>query len=110
MDGSGHEVAGVPDFRDYVGAFAMDEDGRTYLLHVPGIVNASLSDLEIGAVINYVMDNWAGNSLQSGFVRFTPREVAARRTLPVTDVVLFRRQIVHRLQANNIRTADYPWP
>jgi len=110
MDGGGHESAGVPDLRDYVGAFAMDEDGRTYLLHVPGIVNASLSDREICAVINYVLDNWGGTSLQPGFARFTPQEVAVRRAQPVTDVVRFRRQIVGRLHARGIRTADYPWP
>ena len=110
MDGSGHAAAGVPDFRDSVGAFAMDEEGRTYLLHVPGIVNASLSDREISAVINFVMDNWGGTSLQPGFARFNPQEVAVRRAQPVTDVVRFRRQIVDRLQARGIRTARYPWP
>jgi hypothetical protein len=110
MDGSGHESAGVPDFRDYVGAFALDEDGRTYLLHVPGIVNASLSDREICAVINYVMDNWGGTSLRPGFTRFTPREVAVLQARPVTDVVRLRRQIVDRLHARGILTAHYPWP
>jgi cytochrome c553 len=109
-DGSGHESVGVPDFRDAVGAFAMDEEGRTYLLHVPGIVNSSLSDAEVAAVLNYVMDQWAGKSLGAGFVRFTPQESAERRTRPVIDVVLFRRQVVARLCGQGIYTAAYPWP
>jgi hypothetical protein len=110
MDGSGHEPAGIPDFRDYIGAFSMDDEGRTYVLHVPGIANASLSDREISAVMNYVMTTWGGTSLRPGFVAFTPEEVAARRARPVADVVGFRRQIVERLHAGGIRTANYPWP
>jgi cytochrome c553 len=110
MDGSGHESAGVPDFRGAVGAFASDEQGRTYLLHVPGIVNSSLSNAEIAAVLNYVMEQWAGDSLGAGFVRFTPKEAAERRAEPVSDVVVFRRRIVERLGGEGIHTANYPWP
>jgi hypothetical protein len=110
MDGNGHESAGVPDFRDAVAAFAMDEEGRTYLLHVPGIVNASLTDEEISAVLNYVMDHWGGKALGSGFVRFTAQESAERRARRVSDVVAFRRQIAARLNGEGIPTAGYPWP
>jgi cytochrome c553 len=110
MDGSGNTPAGIPDFRNYIGAFARDDEGRTYILHVPGIVNASLSDDEISAVINYVVTTWAGTSLRTGFVAFTAQEVAARRVRPVADVVRFRRRIVERLHAAGIQTAAYPWP
>jgi mono/diheme cytochrome c family protein len=109
-DGSGHESAGVPDFRDAVGAFVADEEGRTYLLHVPGIVNSSLTDAEIAAVLNYVMDQWAGTSLRPEFVHFTPQEAAERRARPVSDVVLLRRRVVARLSGQGIHTAAYPWP
>ena len=110
MDGSGNELARIPDFRGYIGAFAADEDGRTYVLRVPGVVNTSLSDSEISAVINYVMNTWGGSSLRHDFVAFTAQEVEARRARPVADVVSFRRQIVERLHASGIPTADYPWP
>lgn len=110
MDGSGTTVGGVPDFRNYIGAFATDDDGRTYVLRVPGVVNASLSDSEISAVINYVMWAWGGTSLLPSFVAFTPEEVAARRTRAVGDIVRFRRQIVGRLSTAGIQTAEYPWP
>ncbi len=109
-DGSGDSAAGIPDLRNSVGAFADDDDGRTYVLHVPGVANASLSDREIAAVINYVMQSWGGTSLSVRFVAFTPDEVAARRARPVDDVVRFRREIVGRLHARGISTADYPWP
>jgi hypothetical protein len=110
IDGSGSRAGGIPDFRNYIGAFAIDDDGRTYVLRVPGVVNASLSDSEISNVMNYVMKTWGGTSLRRGFVAFTPEEVAARRARSVDDVVRLRRQIVERFHAAGIPTADYPWP
>jgi hypothetical protein len=103
-------VSGIPDFQDYVGAFATDDLGRTYVLHVPGVANANLTDNEAAAVMNYVMVTWGGTSLSSGFIRFTAQEVFARRLQLVSDVVLLRRQIVQRLRAKGVLTAPYPWP
>jgi cytochrome c553 len=111
QDGRGGGVnSGIPDFRNFVGAYASDDGGRTYVLHVPGVVNTSLDDAEIAAVINYVMKTWGGTSLRAGFIPFTAREVTSRRARSVPDVVALRRQIVQRLHANGISTAQYPWP
>jgi mono/diheme cytochrome c family protein len=110
LDGSGHPVGGIPDFRGLVGAFAGEEEGRTYLMHVPGVTNASLSDAEIAAVLNYIMDNWAGPSLPSNFKPFDGEEVGRLRAQPIGDVVAYRRQLVQRLTAMGLATADYPWP
>jgi cytochrome c553 len=107
----GHGLGGsIPDFSNFIGAFAHEDDGRTYLLHVPGVIGANLSDGEIAAVINYVMKAWGGTSLEPGFTEFTAEEVALRRARHVEDVVVFRRQIVERLTAAGIATAPYPWP
>lgn len=111
QDGGGGGVnSGVPDFRNFVGAFAGDDGGRTYVLHVPGVVNTSLDDAEIAAVINYLMRTWGGTSLPVDFVEFTADEVSTRRARTVPDVVALRRQVALRLSANGIATADYPWP
>jgi hypothetical protein len=106
----GGATSGIPDLRNFVGAFAGDEGGRTYVLHVPGVVNTSLDDAEIAAVINYVMKTWGGTSLFPDFVPFTTREVIRRRARSVQDVVALRREIVQRLNADGIPTAPYPWP
>jgi cytochrome c553 len=110
IDGSGNPAAGIPDFRGYIGAFAEDDEGRTYVLHVPGVAMSSLSDREISAVVNYLIGTWAGASLRAELIPFTPEEVGVRRAQPITDVVAFRRRIVARLGRAGIRTADYPWP
>ena len=109
-DGSGHEAAGIPDFRNQVGVFAEDNEGRTYLLHVPGVVNSSLDNDRIAAVLNYIMRTWAGASLKMALQNFTSQEVAARREQVVSDVVAMRRQISLRLLREGIKTANYPWP
>ncbi|MCW5718485.1 MAG: hypothetical protein KIS68_11720 [Bauldia sp.] len=110
VTGVGAPLAGIPTFPDVVGVFAGDDDGRTYLFHVPGIVSASLSNREIAGVMNYVMEAWAGRSLPADFVPFTEEEVTMRRAIPVEDVVAFRRAIVERLAAQGLVAADYPWP
>jgi hypothetical protein len=111
QDGRGGGVkSGIPDFQNFVGAFASDDSGRTYVLHVPGVVNTSLDAAEIAAVMNYVMKTWGGKSLRPHFIPFTAREVTTRRARSVPDVVALRRQVVERLHAKGTATADYPWP
>ena len=110
LDGSGHPVGGIPDFRGLVGAFATDEATRAYLAHVPGVIGASLSDAEIAAVLNYIMETWAGTSLPDPYMAFTADEIAVLRAKDVGDVVSYRRELVEDLTAHGIKTAEYPWP
>ncbi|CAN7188089.1 cytochrome c [Devosia sp. LjRoot16] len=109
-DGSGSEPGGIPDFRNYVGAFAQTEDGRRYLMHVPGVVSASLTDKQIADVMNYVMETWGGTSLAADHRPFTGAEVTTLRAEPVGDVVAYRRKVAADLLAQGIATAGYPWP
>lgn len=110
MEGAGSEAGGIPDFRGYVGAFAHSEDGRRYVMHVPGVVGASLSDRQIAEVMNYVMTTWGGVSLPAEYLPFTEAEVAALRGEPVGDVVAYRRKVAEELLGQGIATAGYPWP
>lgn len=110
MDGSGHPVGGIPDFRGYIGAFMNDDDGRTYVVRVPGVAGAGLTAAETAAVLNLVVANWAGGSKPANFRPFTEAEVAERRTRPVTDVVVLRRDIAARLVKQGLPMAEYPWP
>lgn len=110
MDGAGSQVGGIPDFHNYVGAFAHDADGRRYLMHVPGVVSADLSDRQIADVMNYVMATWAEDSLPADFKPFTEAEVTTLRAEPVGDVVAYRRKVAADLLERGIATAGYPWP
>ncbi|AEQ52939.1 c-type cytochrome [Pelagibacterium halotolerans] len=110
MEGAGAPAAGIFDFNGMVGAFAGIDEGRTYLMHVPGVAGSGLSDAEIAAVMNYVMETWAGASLPEPYEPFTEAEVTQRRAIPIPDVVENRRDVAALLAAMGIETADYPWP
>lgn len=110
MTGAGAPDAGIPDFIGLVGAFAGLDEGRTYLMHVPGVVGSGLSDAEIAAVSNYVIETWAGGSLPADWQPFTEAEVTERRAIDIPDVVAKRREVVAVLDAMGIETAAYPWP
>ncbi|WP_181702554.1 c-type cytochrome [Chthonobacter albigriseus] len=110
LDGAGSEKGGIPALRDSIGAFAGDDEGRTYVVKVPGVRNANLTPAQTAAVLNYVMKTFAGSSLPPDAEPFDEAEVASRQSRPVTDVVALRRDVAARLKERGITVADYPWP
>ncbi|MDH2432347.1 hypothetical protein QCD60_07205 [Pokkaliibacter sp. MBI-7] len=111
QDGSGSLAGGIPDFRGFVASFSFTPAGRLYLMHVPGVVSASLDNREIAAVMNYVMHEWGGDSFHARqYTPFTEQEVASLQQQEVKDVVKLRREVVKDLQAQGLPVAPYPWP
>lgn len=58
MEGLGTETGGIPGFPHSIATLAGDDTGRTYMLHVPGVVGASLDNAAIAAVLNYILERW----------------------------------------------------
>lgn len=106
MTGEGTAVGGVPTFRGSVSTIASDDQGRTYMTNVPGVLSASLSDAEIAEVFNYVLDRWGDEPV----LPFTAEEVAERRGAGVGDIVAYRRDLADRLHGGGVDLAEYPWP
>src|SRR5690554_1799322 len=108
MDGMGVEAAGIPPFPGFVEVFFNDEQSRLYLMHVPGVVGASLNDTEIAEVMNYVVERWG----QPGVAveHFTKEEVDQLRQREVRDVVALRREITERLAGEGVVLPEYTWP
>jgi mono/diheme cytochrome c family protein len=107
LDGTGLERGGIPAFPGYISSIIDDDEGRTYLMHVPGVVATGLNDREIAEVMNYVAGKWGSNP---DFERFTEEEVRRRRATAVADVVEFRRVMARRLLFAGKPLAPYPWP
>lgn len=105
MSGEGAPKAGIPTFIGSVGNIARSDDGRTYMMHVPGVISAGLSDENIAEVMNYILDAWGDEAPP-----FSAEEVARRRAVPVTDVVAYRRAVAAELGRDGVAIADYPWP
>ena len=110
LSGEGSIKGGIPQLRDLAGAFAGDDDGRTYLVKVPGVRNAQLTPEQTAAVLNYVMAAFAGPSLPPDAAPFTAEEIRRRLASADGDVVALRRAVVARMKAEGIAVADYPWP
>ena len=108
-DGSGSLRGGIPDLRGYVGSFGRVDDGRTYLMHVPGVVGSGLDNADIAAVMNYIFERWAEAPASDPVPLFTAAEVARLRKRSVPDVVKARRHVVHELKARDLPVATYPW-
>lgn len=105
LTGAGTVQGGVPPFPDSVGHIAASDIGRTYIMHVPGVISTEMSDARIADVMNYILDNWA-----DGQGHFTAEEVTRRRAIPIGDVVSYRRKVVEELRRAGIEIAAYPWP
>jgi mono/diheme cytochrome c family protein len=105
MSGEGAPEAGIPTFLGSVGNIARSDVGRTYMMHVPGVISAGLSDAGIAEVMNYILDAWGDDAPP-----FSAEEVASRRAVPVGDVVVFRREVAAELGREGVAIADYPWP
>lgn len=105
MTGEGTVQGGVPPFPGSVGHIAGSDIGRSYIMHVPGVISTGMNDAEIAEVLNYILDNWG-----QGAEPFTAQEVTRRRAIEIGDVVAYRREVVADLRRAGIEIAEYPWP
>ncbi|SFJ68517.1 hypothetical protein [Celeribacter neptunius] len=110
FEGGGTPEGGIPAFPGSVGHIAGTEMGRTYMMHVPGVVGASLNNREIAEVMNYVLDVWGEAEGGESAAYFSEEEVSRRRAIEVPDVVAYRRLVVDELTEMGIAVAEYPWP
>ena len=107
MSGEGSRVGGIPAFPYSVAHIASIDAGRTYMMHVPGVISAGLSDAQIAEVTNYILEEWSDGA---AFTPFDAAEVTRRRAVPVSNVVEYRRVVAEELAAQGIELAEYPWP
>ena len=90
-DGSGARA--VPRLRDQVGYFLVTEAGREYLVRVPGSATSALGDADLAEVLNWIVQEFAGASVEGPFEPYTPQEVGRLRQHPLNEVVQYRAQL-----------------
>ncbi|MCH4089871.1 c-type cytochrome [Acetobacter sp.] len=89
----------VPTLRNAVGGFACTEEGRAYLIRVPGVSMSLIRDDQtLADVMNFVMFRLAGTSLPAGFRPYTAAEIHQwrREPLSVPDFMAQRGQTLGR--------------
>ena len=98
MDAAGVPDQGVPNMRGMLGRFMHLPEGRAFLLQVPGVNNAGLSDEQIAQVTNWMVQRFSADTAPAGWLPYTAAEVTeAKRHRPL-DVAGTRAGLVLRLQ------------
>lgn len=95
-DGTGAEEA-VPRLKDQIGYFLQVEGGREYLIQVPGAANSVLNDQDLTKVMNWIVQEFSGDSLPPKESLYVPQEVAELRRNPKLDLLAERDKLVERI-------------
>ena len=100
-DGAG--AGSVPAMQGHVGVFSQSQAGREYLVRVPGSATSALSDERLSAVLNWIVYEFAGDSLQAPFTPYTAAEVAPLRKNPLNEVDDYRQQVLRAIAGADAR-------
>jgi len=69
----------VPRMKDFVGYFLHSQEGREFIVRVPGVATSSLPDDELTEMMNWLLLTYSADQLPKPFVPFSTEEVAALR-------------------------------
>lgn len=95
-DGSG-QVDRVPSVRETLVPLSMMQDGREFVMRVPGVAQSPLSDEDLAALLNWMARNISRDPLPAAFRDYTVEEVATRRRRPLAQLARTRRDLIARL-------------
>ena len=97
-DGSGFPARGVPDMREVLIPFSRMDEGRAYLIQVPGSRLAALPDDRLTDVINWILEDLAVGEARAA--PFTVEEVTRYRGMPLNDAAAKRVQLIEQITAS----------
>ena len=84
----------VPPMKDFVGWFLHSEEGREFLIRVPGVAQSALDDEELAELMNWILRNHSARQLPSDFRPFSAGEVGRLRGIPEPDPQAARQRIL----------------
>ena len=94
----GRGVPGVyPPLADSIGRFARLPEGRAFIMQVPGLLSAGMSDERAAGVVNWMIEYFAGPSMPSDFVLYTAAEARRYRETKPADIAGTRKALAARL-------------
>ena len=86
--------AHIPSLKTLVPLIA-SPDGREYIVRVPGVSQANLSNARLAAVLNWVLTEFNADSLPDDFEPYTTEEVGAARVKVLVDPLRAREEILN---------------
>lgn len=97
-DGGGMEGV-VPDLREHLGWFASTDEGRSYLIRVPGSSQSPLDDEALATLLNWMMDRFSPDSSP---VPFTEEEVSEQRGERMYDPAATRVTLLEKKESEQV--------
>ena len=98
--GTGTGGSSVPNMNGFVGYFLRSQEGREYLVRIPGSANSTLSDEHLAEVLNWILISFSEGSLKNNWKPYSANEVGEYRANPLFEVVDYRNQVIDRLHLN----------
>ena len=95
-DGAGAPGA-VPRLNGFVGNFMHVPGGREFVVQVPGVAGAPLSDDELSEVLNWMLAEFSAAQLPPQHAPFTAAEVGALRVEPMMNVESTREALLAKM-------------
>lgn len=80
----------VPTLHNELGRMLSVPEMRSYLVQIPGAAQAPITDAELTAVINWVLQQWNGDTLPADFQPYQADEVSAARSHILADPLRYR--------------------
>lgn len=87
----------VPRMKNFVGFFLHSQEGREFLLRVPGVSTSSLADDQLAELMNWLMQAYSEEQMPRHSKPFTVAEVATLRKNPEADPATTRERILERI-------------
>ena len=95
-DGAGEEGR-VPSVRRTLVPFSSLTEGRDFVIRVPGVAQAPLSDTDVAALLNWMVRNLSDVPVPATFVDYTAEEVGRARHRPLAAVRDTRAMLLSRI-------------
>jgi len=95
-EGHAQPEADIPSLIDLAPRFLPSDEGRDYLLRVPGVMQAPLSDKALARLMNWVLGRFTRREPPTGFAPYTAAEVSRARERGPIDVAKTRARLLDR--------------
>ncbi|MDJ0927037.1 MAG: cytochrome c [Gammaproteobacteria bacterium] len=87
----------VPRMTDFVGYYMHSEDGRAFLIQVPGVALSPLNDADTARLMNWMLTEFSAAQLPADYRPYTVDEVAALRRQPENDPNRRRAEVLAKI-------------
>ena len=104
VDGAGTPDK-VPALKNEVGRFLHVPGGREFLIQVPGSSQSALTDAEVAAVLNWILENFSSGQLPADFIPYTTLEISRYRQPPLANVSAVRAKLMEEISNSGIGAA-----